>query len=186
MAFADIRQVHILIETESFYGVFINYSLQISFQRCQLSNGVYYIFEKQKKNSYFIKKSPILLPYVLSIPNRYVKSSTVHHIKPALNLQRVQMTRRNTRSILEVLLRTDKQLINLLHFCLSEVFLQPQILILHVHVCMHVILLYTTCAFQLLDLFLNWDWSIYLADYGQPTSKYIRVKPSDAISLLEK
>lgn len=39
---------------------------------------------------------------------------------------------------------------------------------------------------QLLDLFLNWDWSIYLADYGQPTSKYIRVKPSDAISLLEK
>lgn len=48
------------------------------------------------------------------------------------------------------------------------------------------ILLYTTCAFQLLDLFLNWDWSIYLADYGQPTSKYIRVKPSDAISLLEK
>lgn len=45
---------------------------------------------------------------------------------------------------------------------------------------------YITCAFQLLDLFLNWDWSIYLADYGQPTSKYIRVKPSDAISLLEK
>ncbi|XP_078310436.1 exocyst complex component 6B-like isoform X2 [Crassostrea virginica] len=39
---------------------------------------------------------------------------------------------------------------------------------------------------QLLDLFLNWDWSLYLADYGQPTSKYIRVKPSDAISLLEK
>lgn len=139
MAFADIRQVHILIETELFYRVFINYSLQISFQMCQLSNGVYYIFGKQKKNSYIIKKSPILLPYVLSIPNRYVKSSTVHHIKPALNLQRVQMTRRNTRSILEVLLRTDKQLINLLHFCLSEVFLQPQILILHVHVCLHVI-----------------------------------------------
>lgn len=46
MAFADIRQVHILLETESFYGVFINYSLQISFQRCQLSNGVYYIFGK--------------------------------------------------------------------------------------------------------------------------------------------
>ncbi|KAK3094794.1 hypothetical protein FSP39_006322 [Pinctada imbricata] len=39
---------------------------------------------------------------------------------------------------------------------------------------------------QLLDLFLNWDWSLYLADYGQVSSKYGRVKPNVAISLLEK
>ncbi|KAJ8316919.1 hypothetical protein KUTeg_004823 [Tegillarca granosa] len=39
---------------------------------------------------------------------------------------------------------------------------------------------------QLLDLFLNWDWSVYLADYGQPKSKYLRVQPHAAISLLEK
>ena len=40
--------------------------------------------------------------------------------------------------------------------------------------------------FQLLDLFLNWDWSAYLADYGQAKCKYVRVKPDVAISLLEK
>ncbi|CAE1254168.1 EXOC6 [Acanthosepion pharaonis] len=39
---------------------------------------------------------------------------------------------------------------------------------------------------QLLDLFLNWDWSAYLADYGQAKCKYVRVKPDVAISLLEK
>ncbi|CAI9733086.1 exocyst complex component 6B-like isoform X1 [Octopus vulgaris] len=39
---------------------------------------------------------------------------------------------------------------------------------------------------QLLDLLLNWDWSVYLADYGQPKCKYVRVKPVVAISLLEK
>ncbi|KAG7282566.1 hypothetical protein CRUP_001141 [Coryphaenoides rupestris] len=27
---------------------------------------------------------------------------------------------------------------------------------------------------DLLDLFMVWDWSTYLADYGQPTSKYLR------------
>jgi len=31
-----------------------------------------------------------------------------------------------------------------------------------------------------------WDWSTYLADYGQATSKYLRVNPSTALTLLEK
>ncbi|XP_032889485.1 exocyst complex component 6 isoform X2 [Amblyraja radiata] len=39
---------------------------------------------------------------------------------------------------------------------------------------------------QLLDLFMVWDWSTYLADYGQATSKYLRVNPSTALILLEK
>ncbi|CAH1783134.1 unnamed protein product, partial [Owenia fusiformis] len=39
---------------------------------------------------------------------------------------------------------------------------------------------------QLLDLFTSWDWSTYLADYGQSSCKYIRVQPSTAIALLEK
>ncbi|XP_077157470.1 exocyst complex component 6B isoform X2 [Paroedura picta] len=39
---------------------------------------------------------------------------------------------------------------------------------------------------QLLDLFLQWDWSTYLADYGQPTCKYLRVSPATALLLLEK
>ncbi|XP_048364737.1 exocyst complex component 6B [Sphaerodactylus townsendi] len=39
---------------------------------------------------------------------------------------------------------------------------------------------------QLLDLFLQWDWSTYLADYGQPTCKYLRVNPATALVLLEK
>ncbi|XP_057362064.1 exocyst complex component 6 isoform X2 [Manis pentadactyla] len=39
---------------------------------------------------------------------------------------------------------------------------------------------------QLLDLFMVWDWSTYLADYGQPASKYLRVNPSTALTLLEK
>ncbi|XP_031761800.1 exocyst complex component 6 isoform X2 [Xenopus tropicalis] len=39
---------------------------------------------------------------------------------------------------------------------------------------------------QLLDLFMVWDWSAYLADYGQPYSKYLRVNPSTALILLEK
>uniref|UniRef100_A0A8C5FF66 Exocyst complex component n=1 Tax=Gadus morhua TaxID=8049 RepID=A0A8C5FF66_GADMO len=39
---------------------------------------------------------------------------------------------------------------------------------------------------QLLDLFMVWDWSTYLADYGQPTSKYLRVNPTTALALLEK
>ncbi|XP_072858298.2 exocyst complex component 6B isoform X2 [Pogona vitticeps] len=39
---------------------------------------------------------------------------------------------------------------------------------------------------QLLDLFLQWDWSTYLADYGQPTCKYLRVNPTTALALLEK
>ncbi|XP_075072247.1 exocyst complex component 6 isoform X3 [Mixophyes fleayi] len=39
---------------------------------------------------------------------------------------------------------------------------------------------------QLLDLFMIWDWSTYLADYGQPNSKYLRVNPGTALILLEK
>ncbi|XP_053721308.1 exocyst complex component 6 isoform X4 [Synchiropus splendidus] len=39
---------------------------------------------------------------------------------------------------------------------------------------------------QLLDLFMVWDWSTYLADYGQPTCKYLRVNPAMALALLEK
>ncbi|KAL8187140.1 UNVERIFIED_CONTAM: Exocyst complex component 6 [Gekko kuhli] len=39
---------------------------------------------------------------------------------------------------------------------------------------------------KLLDLFMVWDWSTYLADYGQPASKYLRVNPSTALALLEK
>ncbi|KAA8581160.1 hypothetical protein FQN60_002741, partial [Etheostoma spectabile] len=39
---------------------------------------------------------------------------------------------------------------------------------------------------NLLDLFMVWDWSTYLADYGQPTSKYLRVNPATALALLEK
>ncbi|OCT96568.1 exocyst complex component 6B isoform X4 [Xenopus laevis] len=39
---------------------------------------------------------------------------------------------------------------------------------------------------QLLDLFIKWDWSTYLADYGQPTCKYLRVNPTTALILLEK
>ena len=41
-------------------------------------------------------------------------------------------------------------------------------------------------SLQLLDLFIQWDWSTYLADYGQPTCKYLRVNPTTALVLLEK
>uniref|UniRef100_A0A669F0I5 Exocyst complex component n=1 Tax=Oreochromis niloticus TaxID=8128 RepID=A0A669F0I5_ORENI len=34
---------------------------------------------------------------------------------------------------------------------------------------------------QLLDLFTQWDWSTYLADYGKPTCKYLRVNPHTAL-----
>ena len=39
---------------------------------------------------------------------------------------------------------------------------------------------------QLLDLFVSWDWSTYLADYGQETSKYLRVQPQNALIILDK
>ncbi|XP_070540894.1 exocyst complex component 6B-like isoform X2 [Ptychodera flava] len=39
---------------------------------------------------------------------------------------------------------------------------------------------------QLLDLFMTWDWSSYFADHGQPNSKYLRVSPQRALTLLEK
>ncbi|MGH0155203.1 UNVERIFIED_CONTAM: hypothetical protein FKN15_041886, partial [Acipenser sinensis] len=39
---------------------------------------------------------------------------------------------------------------------------------------------------QLLDLFIQWGWSTYLADYGRPTCKYLQVNPNTALALLEK
>ena len=39
---------------------------------------------------------------------------------------------------------------------------------------------------QLLDLLLSWDWSAYFHDFGQDTSKYLRVSPQRAIIVLEK
>ncbi|XP_053271527.1 exocyst complex component 6B [Pleuronectes platessa] len=39
---------------------------------------------------------------------------------------------------------------------------------------------------QLLELFTEWDWSTYLADYGKSTCKYLRVNPHTALVLLEK
>uniref|UniRef100_A0A673J342 Exocyst complex component n=1 Tax=Sinocyclocheilus rhinocerous TaxID=307959 RepID=A0A673J342_9TELE len=39
---------------------------------------------------------------------------------------------------------------------------------------------------RLLDLFTQWDWSTYLADYGRPTCKYLRVNPHTALALIEK
>ncbi|KAM8880712.1 exocyst complex component 6B isoform 1-T1 [Synchiropus picturatus] len=39
---------------------------------------------------------------------------------------------------------------------------------------------------QFLDLFTLWDWSTYLADYGKPTCRYLRVNPNNALTLLEK
>lgn len=47
MAFADIRQVQILYETESFYGVF--FKLQFANLFLKVSNDVYYILKKLKK-----------------------------------------------------------------------------------------------------------------------------------------
>lgn len=49
MAFADIRQVQILYETESFYGIF--FKLQFANLFLKVSNDVHYILEKLKKNS---------------------------------------------------------------------------------------------------------------------------------------
>ncbi|XP_077597850.1 exocyst complex component 6B [Stigmatopora nigra] len=39
---------------------------------------------------------------------------------------------------------------------------------------------------QLLELFIQWDWSAYLADYGKASCKYLRVNPHAALALLEK
>ncbi|CAG5125629.1 unnamed protein product, partial [Candidula unifasciata] len=38
---------------------------------------------------------------------------------------------------------------------------------------------------QLLDLFINWDWSVYLADFGKQQARYLRVHRHTAINLLE-
>lgn len=39
---------------------------------------------------------------------------------------------------------------------------------------------------QLMDLFTERDWSTYTADYGKQHSKYLRVNPQTALTLLEK
>lgn len=39
---------------------------------------------------------------------------------------------------------------------------------------------------QLIDLFMEWDWSTYFADFRKQHSKYLRVKPQTALILLEK
>uniref|UniRef100_A0A3Q2YGG1 Exocyst complex component 6B n=1 Tax=Hippocampus comes TaxID=109280 RepID=A0A3Q2YGG1_HIPCM len=36
------------------------------------------------------------------------------------------------------------------------------------------------------ELFTQWDWSSYLADYGKAGCKYLRVNPHTALALLEK
>lgn len=52
--------------------------------------------------------------------------------------------------------------------------------------CLFCVLFSFLWLLQLLDLFIQWDWSTYLADYGQPTCKYLRVNPTTALILLEK
>ncbi|CAM9393041.1 unnamed protein product [Lampetra fluviatilis] len=39
---------------------------------------------------------------------------------------------------------------------------------------------------QLLDLFLEWDWAEFLADYGKPHARYLRVDAGTALTLLER
>ena len=39
---------------------------------------------------------------------------------------------------------------------------------------------------QTVDLFLEWDWTGYLQDYGKSSSRYARVNPTTALNLLEK
>lgn len=75
MAFADIRQVQILYETESFYGVF--FKLQFANLFLKVSNDVYYILKKLKKE---------FLDYNLMYWVYQTDLWKVHQIKPALNL----------------------------------------------------------------------------------------------------
>lgn len=39
---------------------------------------------------------------------------------------------------------------------------------------------------QLMNLFLHWDWTNYVAEFGKEYSKYLRVNPQVCIVLLEK
>ncbi|ESN92296.1 hypothetical protein HELRODRAFT_157969 [Helobdella robusta] len=39
---------------------------------------------------------------------------------------------------------------------------------------------------QLLNLFITEEWTIYFADYGKPSHKYLRVQPAVCVKLLEK
>ena len=39
---------------------------------------------------------------------------------------------------------------------------------------------------QVIDLFLSWDWTNYVAEFGKDYSKYLRVNPQTCIVLLEK
>ena len=62
--------------------------------------------------------------------------------------------------------------------CSNSFFLKKKVLITE--------RIFLPCIFQLLDLFVNEDWSVYLADYGNPKAKYLRVQPHIAINILEK
>ena len=43
------------------------------------------------------------------------------------------------------------------------------------------------CVFcQLLNLFNDWEWTTYFADYGKSQSSFVRVTPADCIVILEK
>ena len=39
---------------------------------------------------------------------------------------------------------------------------------------------------QLMHLFLKWDWTNYVAEFGKDYSVYLRVNPQTCIILLEK
>lgn len=74
MAFADIRQVQILYETESFYGIF--FKLQFANLFLKVSNDVLYFGEIEKE----------FLDYNLMYWVYQTDLWKVHQIKPALNL----------------------------------------------------------------------------------------------------
>jgi len=40
--------------------------------------------------------------------------------------------------------------------------------------------------YQLLNLFNDWEWTTYFADYGKSQSSFVRVPPADCIIILEK
>lgn len=49
-----------------------------------------------------------------------------------------------------------------------------------------VLLSYFVKLRETLDLFISWDWPTYFHDYNQETSKYTKVTPDIAITILEK
>uniref|UniRef100_T1IIQ2 Exocyst complex component n=1 Tax=Strigamia maritima TaxID=126957 RepID=T1IIQ2_STRMM len=48
------------------------------------------------------------------------------------------------------------------------------------------LLMYFSDLRQIINLFIELDWSVYFRDYGKPKSKYLRVTADTAITLLEK